>query len=365
MSGLTPILDTLLHHVLGKRGDVQRSSVLRPDRIVNEVTASTASKSVAGDSRLQAPGPQAGLSDGDSSKAAVRADGARSPLAATSDPTGPQARPSGPEEAGRDARLRLSQPGQFISHLQRSTGEGLTPTVRPPGFLMDATTPSAPPADGVAQRLGSTIRESGLFYESHLQQWHRGDKSVAELSREPQMRIWQRAIPVAPADSGPAHDPVRAPGMTDDQRQLPVDSQDRLQTIVRNQLELFGAATLRWEGEVDDGFLMFMEISLPEDHRRGDGDEDASISTDRESGEEWATTLELELPLLGDITVALRRTADRLSVELGAERWETAALMNERVAEIAERLASRGVPSPTIRVGEGEQDAGGRDDAGA
>jgi len=405
MSGLTPIIDTLLHQVFGKRGDVQRSSLLRPDRVVNEVTASTTSKAVSSDARLQTPVADLQTSD----KTFGRADGARSPREATSELSGVQSRLPAKGEVVRDAKLRLSQPGQLISHLQRSTAEGMTPTVRPPGVLMDAAARPAPAADEVAQRLANTISESGLFYESHLRQWHRGERSVAELSREPQMRIWQKAGPAgsdtyaAPANRGHSlpgvavslprgelpwefslyapsarvtgsenaafgrsaaepnaensrqvHVAGQTSGVSEYARSLPLDLQDRLQSVVRNQLELFGAATMRWEGEVDDGFLMFMEIGLPQEHRRSHRDADGSAFPDKEGGEDWTTTLELELPLLGEITVTLRRTKDCLSVGLGVECAETAALMDSRTAEIAERLACRGAPSPTIRVAAAE-----------
>ena len=47
-------------------------------------------------------------------------------------------------------------------------------------------TDSTPDAAPLAENLRQTIRDSGLFYESHQQQWVQGQKPLADLLREPQ-----------------------------------------------------------------------------------------------------------------------------------------------------------------------------------
>lgn len=59
---------------------------------------------------------------------------------------------------------------------------------------------SQPLADGepqaapLAENLRQAVRESGLFYESHQQQWVAGDKPLNELLREPQARLGAAAL---------------------------------------------------------------------------------------------------------------------------------------------------------------------------
>ena len=44
-------------------------------------------------------------------------------------------------------------------------------------------------APTLANRLQASVGQSGLFYESHLQSWYRGEMSGARLAQEPQMRL--------------------------------------------------------------------------------------------------------------------------------------------------------------------------------
>lgn len=46
-----------------------------------------------------------------------------------------------------------------------------------------------PQAAPLAENLRQAVRESGLFYESHQQQWVAGNKPLSELLREPQARL--------------------------------------------------------------------------------------------------------------------------------------------------------------------------------
>ncbi|NJM33202.1 MAG: hypothetical protein HC848_10610 [Limnobacter sp.] len=41
----------------------------------------------------------------------------------------------------------------------------------------------------LAQQVSSAVENSGLFYESHLQQWANGQRSKNQLSMEPQARF--------------------------------------------------------------------------------------------------------------------------------------------------------------------------------
>ena len=101
MSGLTPILDTLLTQVLGKRGDVRPARALQPGQVVTEVRGAPPERGPESDSRLDPRG------DGTSSRAAgqnplSRAEGARAPIrpAGAEESTGSAHRP-GTADAGR------------------------------------------------------------------------------------------------------------------------------------------------------------------------------------------------------------------------------------------------------------------------
>lgn len=80
------------------------------------------------------------------------------------------------------ASVSLSPTAQLLSNtLQKiQTQEPAHLTSTQP--LTDSTPEAAP----LAENLRQTIRDSGLFYESHQQQWVQGQKPLADLLREPQ-----------------------------------------------------------------------------------------------------------------------------------------------------------------------------------
>ncbi|MCC5883214.1 MAG: flagellar hook-length control protein FliK [Halomonas sp.] len=64
----------------------------------------------------------------------------------------------------------------------------------------------------LADRLQTGIRDSGLFYESHLSRWYRGEVSRQQLEREPQMMRTLRFTP-APMAQGTGGSASGSPAM--------------------------------------------------------------------------------------------------------------------------------------------------------
>tara|TARA_R110000751_G_scaffold297875_1_gene407574 strand:+ start:468 stop:1391 length:924 start_codon:yes stop_codon:yes gene_type:complete len=63
--------------------------------------------------------------------------------------------------------------------------------------------PEAPGVSAVATRLEASIRDSGLFYESHLKRWFQGAGTRQQLMNEPQMQPGPRPLaPLLPAGLG-------------------------------------------------------------------------------------------------------------------------------------------------------------------
>lgn len=179
MSGITPILDTLLHQVLGKRVDNPSPKVLNEP--VKPMTPSEAPRALHSDSRLDARQTQL-------------------------TPLGGAAARETPQEgtpAARQGQTPASTTTQF-SPAARSIADILVKFPAPPSALspsaplMSPSGESASPTQ-VASSLQASINESGLFYESHLGRWFRGELSRQALEREPQM-LMTRAQRPAPND---------------------------------------------------------------------------------------------------------------------------------------------------------------------
>ncbi|MGM8848897.1 flagellar hook-length control protein FliK [Salinicola halophyticus] len=165
MSGITPILDTLLHQVLGKRVD---TPVIKDQPLpVSAATSSDAIQPARSDSRLHQQGGERVVGP---SPATAR-EGASAPAPP-------------PGQAGlSSSQLHLSPTAIKIADLLSHFPATQTASVRPLAALLLQPADSA---DSLATALSQSVRESGAFYESHLQRWMAGQYPRSALMREPQ-----------------------------------------------------------------------------------------------------------------------------------------------------------------------------------
>lgn len=183
MSTITPLIDTLLHQVLGKGGNVAPKVLNEPVRPVDPGAGPGALRS---DSRLDARAdPRLGElgrlpPQPDALRASGRGDASSLVPGSTQTHFSPAAR------SIADLLMRFPAPPSVL---------------RPQAALMSATEPASPPV--LAQRLEASVRDSGLFYEAHLKRWFQGDVPRQQLLREPQMQPGVRPSPVMdPAAAG-------------------------------------------------------------------------------------------------------------------------------------------------------------------
>ncbi|QIB64310.1 flagellar hook-length control protein FliK [Kineobactrum salinum] len=191
MSGITPILDTLLHQVLGKPVDLASARELNEP--VRPMLPGTAPQAVHSDSRLDPRAPTI---------AAPAQTGSRGTAA------------SGASVSG--------EPGQSSTRTHFSSGARAIADVlarfpAPPSVLR-ASAPllaagETPQPAELAARLKSSVDSSGLFYESHLQRWYKGSLPRAQLEREPQMqRMAEAGLEAGRAQAGSGRAAAAAAG---------------------------------------------------------------------------------------------------------------------------------------------------------
>lgn len=371
MSGITPILDTLLHQVLGKRVDVPLARELPPP--VRPLQPGQAPPAVRSDSRLD-PRP------------APTRDSARGAATGERPATVPPTLAAPP--AGGSTRTHFSAAARTI-------GDLLSQYPAPPSALR----PSAPllavgevaPTE-LAARLRGSLEHSGLFYESHLQSWFRGERSLEQLAREPQMRLFRDALAgagltpapgrerpgAAPASSsaGPAASaasasmpaasgapmpavPAGSPSPlssasaevgADDGGQpagdaersarpvLPEGHREALHGVLRHQLELLATPVLRWEGDVWSGLFMALVVQIPPRDTPPHGQSDGGQSrADDEPAPAWRSELTLSLATLGEVRVRLALAGQRLELDLTAAE-DTARRLRAGGQRLRERL---------------------------
>lgn len=175
MSGITPLIDTLMHQVLGRNTDSLQRSLNAP---VQPVPPGEGPRALQGDASLD--GRPASQPLGDLKRLPLSPDGQRLPSqsGASGGPSSTQTHLSPAARTIADVLLRFPAPPAVM---------------RPEAPLM--TTQDAPQATTLATRLEASIRDSGLFYESHLKRWFQGDMSRQQLLREPQMQAGPRPLP--------------------------------------------------------------------------------------------------------------------------------------------------------------------------
>ena len=379
MAVITPLLDTLLHDVLGKRMD--RLNPREAPESVRPVSPQDALSALRSDSRLQ------------SGQSPAAVDAGRQQLRAGGTPAQPgsllNSQLSGqPTENAGSVRFNFSPVGRVIAELLQRFPEGPA-VVRPTGPLMN---PGALPQE-VAGRLQLSITESGLFYESHLSRWSRGHYPLTSLQREPQAQMLLFAspqsaragatattaagtlattagttfassaaplsttTPIATAATPTAGSTVTGSTEAASQPRLDVPPEPRLmnneqlQSLVRQQLELLATPIVRWEGDVWSGLFMALMVHVPpvmqqaqHQQQKSDSEEDG----DTEDTAHWHSELNLEVSGLGSLGIDIRLGQENLLLTVRAEATVIDCLEQGREALLA-RLAATGLPATTLQ----------------
>jgi hypothetical protein len=162
MSGVTPLVDTLLATRLGQRLDLlalkAQAEIAGPGAVVDV-------QKVGNDVRLPTREPlqrERGLGIA---------------------PAGRHGGLGNSAAAGSDGAVMLSAAARTVSALLKLP-VGSTPAVRGLAPLQPDMRP--PEAPALAAALARTVDESGLFYESHLRHFAAGHRTLAQLAHEPQ-----------------------------------------------------------------------------------------------------------------------------------------------------------------------------------
>lgn len=211
--------------------------------------------------------------------------------------------------------------------------------------------PSALPAQ-FAQSLSQAVQTSGLFYESHLANLAFGKTNLAALHQEPQGQIQPGGTPNQ-ASATTAQDPgststntststssANTPGATHapgaQQTAIPgLDPQAQL--LVRQQLEVLAHQSFAWQGEAWPGASMDWKIERREQETGHD-----------ELPDHWATRLNLQLPLLGEVQARLTLAGDQLVMRLVAP--ESANRLSEHIESLRSRLTAHGLQASQLSV---------------
>ncbi len=209
--------------------------------------------------------------------------------------------------ASRTALPAMAMAGQAVDGLRAALAPGANLATQGVAQVALASQAVLP------QRLRQVVRESGLFYESHLARWSRGELSLEGILREPQARLG-RAEQVT----------TGLPEL----RQMPEEAA----RLAGRQLMMLEGGPFVWQGQVWPGQPMQWLI---EEHGEG--------QTEAEEGTRWQTELRLTLPRLGEVSAQLSLSALGLKLQLNAGSETALAEIRGALPQLAERLRETGL----------------------
>src|SRR5450830_1004537 len=166
----------------------------------------------------------------------------------------------------------FSQAAQLINQqLQEADKHGVSSRYMAGGVV--TTTPALP--EVMAEQLKNILGKSGLFYESHLQQFVLGQRSLESLKLEPQ-----------------------------NQGGLP-------SVVLAHQLNILETNQLAWRGEIWPGQMLNWDIDIPPPDDQQSGNSEPADS--RQAGA-ISTRITLHLPELGTVMARLTLIDQRVTV---------------------------------------------------
>lgn len=209
--------------------------------------------------------------------------------------------------ASRTALPAMAMAGQAVDGLRAALASGTNLVTQ--GVVQAALASQAV----LPQRLRQVVRESGMFYESHLLRWSRGELPLEAILREPQARLGQAAQVTT--------------GLPE-LRQMPEEAA----RLAGRQLMMLEGGPFVWQGQVWPGQWMQWRL---EEHSEGQAgaQEDAC----------WQTELQLTLPRLGRVSAALSLSAQGLRLQLYAGSETTLSEFRDAMPRLAGRLRDAGL----------------------
>lgn len=214
----------------------------------------------------------------------------------------------------------ISSTGRFLDVLVQETGKS-------PASLTK-TTPlvSVSPINNheLPLLLQKAIRQSGLFYESHLAKWINGRHTLEELQQEPQGLI-KTATSTATSSSSTV--PVNTPSLS----------------LVQQQLVALETNHIVWNGEIWNGQQIQWDI-YEDNATRKDGDDDENAAS------QWKTKLTLTLPELGKITISIALNFHDIKISMNTGINQTAQLLQTNQVHFKKRMQTAGLSVQSLDI---------------
>jgi len=222
---------------------------------------------------------------------------------------------------------------------------------------------SSPQANvsGLAESLRNALSLSGLFYESHLLQWHLGERLLTDIQKESRLRLSTMArtakesVPDAnvsvPSEHGESDKGLLSQILQNDE--LPENlgyirgiSDQLTSALLRDQLETLLSGVFHWQGSV----WQDQEMSWEVDKQAG--------GSDQEDEQSWRTTIRLTLPNLGNICATLTSNDEGITGRITTDSASTKDMMQKELTTLEDKMAGSGLPLISLSIEENDERSG-------
>jgi len=187
---------------------------------------------------------------------------------------------------------------------------------------------AAPAAEQLAQKLQDTISQSGLFYESHVTEWAKGERPLTELMREPQMQRMLQSGETA------ARAAANGPDLSAAQ-------------LINQQLHTHEQGRVQWNGEAWPGQPMQWEIRREQrDGRKNDGQDGG----DGEPEQIWRSGVRFRFPMLGAVSAAVTLIGGQVHIQVQADDGDTADTLRAYASRLEQAMEAAGAPLSSLTI---------------
>ncbi len=255
----------------------------------------------------------------------------------------------------------MSQAARLVDLVrQAAPGE-----IRPPANSF-ALLPAAPSADTANQALplalmralAGALNDSGLFYESHLEQWNAGQRPLASLQREPQARLQLELDGVPPGQTDAAS--ANAPRIAIEQAtgNINATSASLLEAgvhpdtlpLISQQLATLENGRLSWNGEMWPGQNLRWQVEREQENCGYANQHDGNGAATHNREPVWRTRLCLDFPHLGALDASITLQGSTLSARIHAAGPAARAQLAAASAALAGAFTTAGLSVQALAI---------------
>ncbi|SEO14642.1 hook-length control protein FliK [Duganella sp. CF517] len=185
-----------------------------------------------------------------------------------------------------------------------------------------------PDTDALAQKLQDTISKSGLFYESHVTEWVKGERTLPELMREPQMQRMAHA-----GEQAAARAAANGPDLSAAQ-------------MINQQLHTHEQGRVQWQGEAWPGQPMQWDVRR-EQREKGRQDGGAGDDTPEQI---WRSGVRFRFPLLGEVSAAVTLVGGQVHIQVQTGSDDSADTLRLHAGRLEQAMEAAGAPLSSLLI---------------